>query len=81
MSVSCSRPIELTTVSDKLWVYFAAAVSLTTLTIAVWVMYEILQQRNARAKRNVMKEVIAELQDNVDIAFRRETDQTTHFTY
>lgn len=66
---------------DKLWVYFAAAVSLTTLTIAVWVMYEILQQRNARAKRNVMKEVIAELQDNVDIAFRRETDQTTHFTY
>ena len=33
MSVSYFRLIELTNFSDKLWVYFAAAVPLTTLTI------------------------------------------------
>ncbi|KAK3490565.1 uncharacterized protein B0T23DRAFT_405395 [Neurospora hispaniola] len=65
---------------DKLWVYFAATVPLTTLTIAVWVMYEISQQRNARAKRIVMKKVIAELQDNVEEALRTDTNETTHFS-
>ncbi|KAK3488235.1 hypothetical protein B0T13DRAFT_491404 [Neurospora crassa] len=58
---------------DKLWVYFAAAVPLTTLTITAWVIYERSQQRITRAEHEVMKGAVERLKNNVDTTLALQT--------